>query len=435
MSPIGPVLVTGADQHQGLAVIRGLGRAGIPVIAAGNHSGCIGFASRYTTERRTYTSPFRDPDRFREEMLAMVAELRPQLIIPAVEGTLVLLNELREAFAPHTVLAAPEPDILDHVLDKGRTLELAERCGVPAPRTARGPGIERILGETTSFTFPVAVKPRGNPLHGSTAHALGFKSRYATSHSELRRLLAPFERDGDAILVQEFARGVGRCVAAVCDHGRPLALFAYERDRELPLTGGVSVRRRSIPLDHALRRHVTALLGAIGWHGVAMVEFKYDPWTDEYVLMEINGRFQASTALSLDAGLNLPHLVAALFTGAPLPEVRPYRVGVEERWLRGDILALIGAWRAADGPHLPGHRPPEDRWAATRDFLRDFRPGMCYDEFAWEDWKPGVVELVGMAVEALRWSAARGRGLYRRLTASPSITSLANLLTHRSIRA
>jgi len=435
VSAIGRVLVTGADQHQGLAVIRGLGKAGIPVIAAGNHPGSIGFASRYATERRTYTSPFRDARRFRDDILAMIRETQPTLVIPAVEGTLVILNEMRDALAPHTILAAPAAEILEYALDKGKTLDLADRCGVPAPRTARGPGIREILEETVSFTFPVAIKPRGNPLHRSTAHSIGFKARYAGSHRELRQLLAPLEQDDEALLVQEFARGVGRCVSAVCDHGHPLALFAYERDREVPLTGGVSVRRRSIPLDLALRRHTTALLGAIGWHGVAMVEYKYDPWTDEYLLMEINGRFQASTALTLDAGLNLPHLVAALYAGAPLPEVSAYRIGTEERWLRGDILALVGAWRAPTTPHLPGHRSPLDRWSATWNFLRDFRPGMYYDEFKREDWRPGLVELREMAGEMLRWLAAKGRGAYRRLTASPSISSLANAVTHRSIRA
>jgi predicted ATP-grasp superfamily ATP-dependent carboligase len=312
---------------------------------------------------------------------------------------------------------------------------LAERCGVPAPRTARGPGIREILEETVSFSYPVVIKPRGNPLHQSTAHSLSFKTRYAASHRELRKLLPPLEQDDKAILVQEFARGVGRCVSAVCDHGRALALFAYEREREVPLSGGVSVRRRSIPLDLTLRRLTTTLLGAIGWHGVAMVEYKYDPWTDEYVLMEINGRFQASTALSLDAGLNLPHLVAALYTGTPLPEVPHYRIGVKERWLRGDIHALLGVWRAPTTPPLPGHRSPPDRWGATWEFLRDFQPGMYYDEFKPDDVKPALVELLELVVELLRWSASTARGIYRRLTSSPAISSLANSVMHRSIRA
>src|SRR5207237_10927252 len=87
----------------------------------------------------------------------------------------------------------------------------------------------------------------------------------------------------------------------------------YGPVREVPLSGGVSVLRESVKLDERLRRYVTALLKEIKWHGVAMVEFKYDERCDSYTLMEINGRFQASTALSLDAGLNLPYLVACLY--------------------------------------------------------------------------------------------------------------------------
>src|SRR5256885_7534625 len=45
---------------------------------------------------------------------------------------------------------------------------------------------------------------------------------------------------------------------------------------EFPLSGGVSVVRKSIPLDERLAAYTIALLRQIAWHGVAMVEFKYD---------------------------------------------------------------------------------------------------------------------------------------------------------------
>src|SRR5258705_13764516 len=56
--------------------------------------------------------------------------------------------------------------------------------------------------------------------------------------------------------------------------------------------------------------------------------------------MEVNGRFQASAALSLDAGVNLPYLVASVFLNRRPTLPAPYRVGVRERWLRGDLMAL-----------------------------------------------------------------------------------------------
>src|SRR5437016_5786689 len=78
------------------------------------------------------------------------------------------------------------------------------------------------------------------------------------------------------VLAQECVDGIGVCVSAVFNNGDPVAMFAYERVRDAPLSGGVSVLRKSIRLDERLNNYVTALLNEIKWHGVAMVEFKYD---------------------------------------------------------------------------------------------------------------------------------------------------------------
>ncbi|MFI5235120.1 MAG: ATP-grasp domain-containing protein [Gemmatimonadales bacterium] len=430
-----PILVTGADQHQGLAVIRGLGRAGIPVIAAGASGRSIGFYSRHVIRRAQYRSPFDQPGGFREDILRLVAESRPAVIIPAVETTLVLLNELRPALDRYTALAAPPYHVLELALDKCRTLALAERLGVPVPRTVRGATTDEIVARVAELRPPFAIKPRGNALHLSTANSLGFKSRYAADRDELRTLLAPHTGDAPALLVQEYAPGVGRCVAAVCDRGRPLVMFPYERIREYPLSGGVSVLRRSIPLDRQLAGYVEALLQEIRWHGIAMVEFKYDPAARRYTLMEINGRFQASTALSLDAGLNLPHLVACLFAGRPLPAIGRFRIGVTERWLRGDLLALRDGWRARGGAPACTRAPFPSKTRLLWQCFRDFRPGIRYDEFKLDDPRPGFVELASLgklvAGWIIDWLIGCGRQLCRGLSARASASSSAQ----RAIRA
>jgi predicted ATP-grasp superfamily ATP-dependent carboligase len=226
-------------------------------------------------------------------------------------------------------------------------------------------------------------------------------------------------------------------VAAVCRHGEPLALFAYSRDREYPLSGGVSVVRRSIPLPDRLRDWVTGLLRASCWHGVAMVEFKYDPRTDDYVLMEINGRFQASTALSLDAGLNLPELVVRVFTGQPVIPVTGYRIGVRERWLQGDLMALRDRMMSNGHaqPVRPGYRAPS-RAAVLRDFLADFRPGTRYDDFRLDDLRPAVIEGATLVRMVGRWVRGAVVAARRRLRYRPgSGSALASDATQRSIRA
>ena len=396
------VLVTGADQHQGLAVIRGLGLAGIPVVACGPHSDSLGLRSRFATERFVYTSPFDDPLRFASDVLDILQRTAAKLVIPTVESTLVVLAEHREQVEQYAPLAATGAESLAIAVDKSRTVQLAQELGVPVPATLRCDSVEEALDRGAQLRFPVALKPRGHALHGPTRHLLEFKVRYAESLDALGRLLATLPDGAGVPLIQECVRGTGICVSAVFDHGRPMVLFPYRRSREWPLSGGVSVVRESIALDPRLEEYVVRLLSRLVWHGVAMVEFKYDEIEDRFALMEINARFQASTALSLDAGLNLPHLVAQLFGCVPAgPEPRGYRTGVRERWLQGDLHALYEHFRGgSERVNLsnPRYRPPS-RARAMWDFLRDFRPGTRYDEFKLYDWRPGLVEgraLLGM---------------------------------------
>jgi predicted ATP-grasp superfamily ATP-dependent carboligase len=412
------VLVTGADQHQGLAVIRGLGLGGARVVACGAERRSIGFYSRYAVARYRYTSPLEDGERFVSDVITAVEETRPDLVIPAVESTLVALDNCRTRIERHVPLAAPPSSILAKAIDKKRTLDIAARAGIPTPRTLTGDSLESIVAAANTLRFPVAVKPRGNRLHAASRHNLDFKVLYASSAEGLAGVLGKFGDDVRRVLVQDFIRGVGLCVAAVVDHGALVAHLAYVRDRECPLTGGVSVLRTSVEPDARLLWYVESLLGEMQWHGIAMVEFKYDAEGDRYVLMEVNGRFQASTALSLDAGLNLPHMVARLYTGQALCVPAPrYQVGVRERWLRGDILTLrdlvLRKLRRGQAGVGPLALPP--LWGIIWQFLRDFRPGTRYDEFKWYDLKPGLVEACHIAAMLVTSLGSLAWGLAKRL--------------------
>ncbi|MFN2567927.1 MAG: ATP-grasp domain-containing protein [Gemmatimonadaceae bacterium] len=421
------VLVTNAENNQGLAVIRGLGIAGVPVVACGTTRRGLGFYSKYASEKHVYTSPFTSKSRFVGDILRIARDTRPDVIL-AGESTLVVLDEARAEVEQYTKLGAPRSEILRCAVDKAKTIELAERVGVPVPRTARGSSTADVLEKAAALRFPVAVKPQGHKLYGPTTHALNFKVRYARNLEELEQVLRPFGEHSGYPLVQEFAPGVGTCVGAVFRDGEPVTMLAYVRARNWPLSGGISTLRRTIALDERLRSYVTALLGELRWRGVAMVEFKHDERDDSYTLMEINGRFQASVALSLDAGVNLPYLTACVHTGRPVEGPTSYRIGVEERWLRGDLFAL--------GEHLLRGREETERLRALHDlpsksraiweFARDFRPRMRYDEFKRYDWKPGVVEcasIVASVVEgagrAVARRSLRGRAQHGRIRSDP----------------
>lgn len=412
------VLVTGAEEHQGLSVIRGLGQAGVEVVAAAGRRHSLGFASRYASECHCYRSPRHDVQGFVADVLAIIEQTRPDVVLPAVESTLVALDAARERIEERAVLAAPPSHLLSFAVDQLKTVRLAERIGLPVPATVHADTAMELLCQAARLRFPVVVKPRGNGQYRGVEHPVPLRVRYARDFVELREILTPVAASAWTLLVQEYVPGTARCVSAVCDYGEPVAMFAYDRRREWPHSGGIGVMRRSIPLDHLLYTHAVTLLRSIGWRGIGMIEFKYDAATRSYTLLGFNAQFQTSTALSVDAGLNLPYLVAALFAGRLEGQPHMYTLGVEERWLRGDLLALLETLEPrvngrSDGraiASLPGPAAPS-RWSALVTFARDFRRGVKYDEFKLSDWRPGVIAAFGLAGALAGWAGRFARRL------------------------
>ncbi len=121
-----------------------------------------------------------------------------------------------------------------------------------------------------------------------------------------------------------------------------------------------------------------ALMAALRWTGVAMVEFKHDPATGRSWLMEINGRFWGSIQLAIAAGVDFPWLYVrqALTGAAPGPVTADPRVRM--LWLLGDLDQFLirlkrpgvrEVPRDAGGPAASGRGPAigcrSTRWPWT----------------------------------------------------------------------
>jgi hypothetical protein len=114
----------------------------------------------------------------------------------------------------------------------------------------------------------------------------------------------------------------------------------HRRIREWPASGGVSTAARAIR-DPALLRSGKAILDALQWHGVAMVEFKYRPDVEDYVFIELNGKFWGSAELALSAGVNFGADLIRVYRGEFLEYDDKYDEECEFYWpLDGDLLAL-----------------------------------------------------------------------------------------------
>ena len=155
--------------------------------------------------------------------------------------------------------------------------------------------------------FPVVVKPALSKTNvGDEILSAGVM--YAKDLDELLHLYATVQILRYPSLIQEMITGEGTGLFTLFDKNKHLALFSHRRLLEKPPSGGVSVMSESIPLDQEMVDSASKLLSAVGWTGVAMVEFKRDIRDNKPKLMEINGRFWGSLQLAVASGVDFPSL-------------------------------------------------------------------------------------------------------------------------------
>lgn len=385
---VGRVLVLDADTLPALAAVRSLGRGGVRVIAASHSDKPIAGRSRHAAGTLRYPSPLEDSEAFltwMESQLASIPDLT--MVLPVTERTLVPISSHFSDPARRRLFAVPEAPALEQVLDKSLTAELATRCQVPQPRSWIVHGEAELDAIMPELPFPLVVKPGRSISTGDRRLALTV--RYTHSAGGLERLareLLPHTH----LILQEYFRGDGVGVEVLARRGEIVYAFQHRRLHEVPLTGGGSSLRISEEVDPALLAASRDLLAALGWHGVAMVEFKQDAASGAFVLVEINGRLWGSLPLAVAAGADFPRLLYAQHRDLPLPDLPPYRRGLRCRKLASDLQWCEAVFRREADPRLV---PIPGRGRAAREMLAMFLPGERFDAQSWADPLPGLVDL------------------------------------------
>lgn len=382
------VFVTDGKQRSTLAVVRSLGRAGIPVTVGAAASASLAGCSRYCAGTARYPSPVDDTEGFCEFLRQQMSGGQYKVLLPMTDVTVALAAGMHAELDPLVALPIPGAAQVRQAQDKREVLLLAQRLGVPCPRTFMLDEQERLQDAVEKAAFPVVIKPRfsrlmrdGRWVSGGVDYACDARelaTKYDKAHGEI-----PFP------LVQEKIQGEGRGVFLLLWDGKLKAAFCHRRLREKPPWGGVSVYCESLPLDQELVEKSVALLRAIGWQGVAMVEFKLDQGDGLAKLMEVNGRFWGSLQLAIDAGMNFPLLLYRLASGEKVEPQFAYQPGVKSRWLLGDLDHL---WIRLTHARAPNGFSSGSRLRACADFLKFYEKGMRYEVLRMEDPGPGWYE-------------------------------------------
>ena len=292
--------------------------------------------------------------------------------MPVTDVTTHAVCAGQEHLKRHCMLAVPPFDAFELVTDKARLLSTPPgavcRCHAPTWSTdARG--------SPWSSSAPLSRGREAGALAPADRRGLGAGQRALRTLPRRARAVVRRPRlSGRAPVAHPGThRRPGRRHVRAVRPGRLVAEFSHRRLREKPPAGGASVLSESLPVDPRLREFALRLLGPIGSHGVAMMEYKEDRRTGDFVLMEVNGRFWGSLELAVEAGVDFPFLACQLARGVPPEAPAPYRLGVKNRWLLGDLDGLIlRLARSAESLDLPDGAPSTAR--TLLDFLKVREP-------------------------------------------------------------
>jgi predicted ATP-grasp superfamily ATP-dependent carboligase len=365
----GRVLVTDGEFKHALGIARALFACGHEVHVVVRDRRAPAAHSRAV--RAAHPLPRTTDPRYAEALLALATQLAPVSLVAVGDGAVRAADRLRGRWPEGVRVALPPRTSLEIANDKARTGELARRVGVHTPREGVPTSEAEAIDLWESFGGCVVVKSR--------LEAGRKVLRYARTASEVRRAFAWVrEESGTDPLVQEYVTGEGWAYFALYWNGQEVRRFMHRRVREWPPSGGTSACAESVLDAPDLERAGRALLDALAWHGVAMVEGKRGP-NGQFTLMEINAKFWGSHDLALAAGVDFPGDLVELLEGGTLSAQAPYRK-VRFAWpLGGDL------WHALA---VPAHAP-----AVAGDLLS---PAVA-KSFRWSDPAPTFWELLQWA--------------------------------------
>jgi D-aspartate ligase len=384
--PLGAVVV-GSD-YRGLAVVRSLGRRGIPVWVLSGGDDVLATKSRYATN----TVPL--AGRSDQEQVDFLVRLNHEhglegwALFPTADESAAMIGRAHAELQEDYVLTSPPWDVLRWAYDKRLTYRLAESLKIAYPRTWQASSAAE--ARSLDLDFPVVVKPAIKEQVNALTTAKAWR---ADDPAELGQRFAAAAQlmDPSLVVVQELIPGNGDgqfSYAALCDAGRPLARVVARRTRQYPADfGRASTFVETIPELPEVVEPSERLLAEVGFSGLVEVEFKRDPRDGSLKLLDINPRVWGWHSLCQRAGVDFPFLAWQLARRQTVPDTR---YATDVRWIRLSTDLPTSLREIASGR------------MSAREYLRTIFTKHDSAIFGRDDPWPAVVELPMLAGTLVR---------------------------------
>lgn len=364
--------------HGGVGVVRSLGRCGVDVYAVTEGRFTPAAVSRHLRGRFTWpTTGSEDPSELAEGLHGIAKTIgRPAVLVTTDDEAAAVVSELGAEPGLADDFLFPrcaDPGLPRRVASKEGLFRLCTEHGIPTPATVFPESLADVEEYAADGAFPVVVKSR-DPFERHR-HPTVRSSTVVETPDRLRAMALDWD-DVPSVILQEYVPRetaedwvVHAWWPGPDAPGDP-ALFTGVKVRSWPPHAGITTAGRARWNDD-LADLSRRLFDAVGFRGIADLDWRRDLRDGRYKLVDFNPRVGAQFRLFEDeAGLDVVRAQHLGLTGRPVPQA-PFPEGRAFVLEDFDYAARI-AYRGdrTDGP-APDGRPPsvERGWFSLDDPL------------------------------------------------------------------
>jgi len=347
-----PLAVVMNMSYTGLGIARSLGERGVSVIGLSAQPRLWGNFTRYAKVLRCPDSRH-EPEALLHFLLTLGPELvRGSVLFPTRDDDVLFLDRYRDKLAPYFVPVVPEHTAVERCLDKWKTYKCAVQAEVPAPKCWVASNVNELLEIAEEITWPCVLKPVAayHWRKGANWDLVGCRKAIAVqSRAQLAIEYARIAPADERVLLQEMIAGPDdQLLIAACYLDRRstwVGGFNAQKILQIPEGFGTGCIVRLVNRPE-LFEPTERLLKAVGFRGIAEVEYKWDAAVGQFKLIEINPRPWDQHRLGRACGVDLIYLAYCEHAGLPIPVFE--RKVVETTWVADDVLissAVQSVWR------------------------------------------------------------------------------------------
>jgi predicted ATP-grasp superfamily ATP-dependent carboligase len=319
-----PAVVLGAS-YGGLAILRSVGRRGIPTWVLDSHTWEVGMHSRYA-------KPVALPDASTEaeawtDFLLSAGQTlnRRPVIFVAGDPQLEILSANRNELRKYYDFLVPDAVTLDRIADKRSQYQWLQQEGFELPKTLLPASTAEAMDQAAEIGFPCVAKPafshRWTSVSPTKLVVVQNTEQVAAAYQAMIEVEAGF-------VLQEYIEGADdqlhNDLTYLDSQANPLATFTKRKVRQYPEQFGNGSIHVSVDHPHSAQ-NTQDIFRRLGYVGFGTIEYKLDPRDGVMKLIEINPRLVSGLQLAVHCGCDLPWIAYQDITGidpSPIPEFR-----------------------------------------------------------------------------------------------------------------